>query len=71
MIPVACHPGSHRHAHTITSPEREPLVTPDMSFMTPTRTTPCAIAEPAASAHKAATATPKARMETSRSRAVF
>jgi hypothetical protein len=54
MIPVACHPGSRRHAHTITSFERAPLVTPDMSFTTPMRTPPCAIAEPAASAHKAA-----------------
>src|SRR5712671_6447896 len=42
-----------------------------MSFMTPMRTTPCAIAEPPASAHKAARAIPNARMETSRSRAVF
>jgi hypothetical protein len=32
MIPLACHPGSRRHAHTITSFERAPLVTPDMSF---------------------------------------
>ena len=54
MIPAACHPGSRRHAHTITSLECEALATPDMSFMTPMRTTPCAIAEPAASAHKAA-----------------
>src|SRR3979490_2142582 len=42
-----------------------------MSFMTPMRPTPAAIADPPASAHKAARATPNARMETSRSRAVF